>query len=152
MIQEFGDSTQVRPDVQTLIAFIVTLQLRVTVGSIRNSWNVFFKKLFIQLLNHLLVDNIGHVSLLVRHHIIYFVINLSILREAPRRLALHLFGHCPNSDYTPPPPPHSNGHSGALFFRTDLSKFAKSPFWRYISAQSILASLNTLLNTSKCPF
>ena len=102
MIQEFGDSTQVRPDVQTLIAFIVTLQLRVTVGSIRNSWNVFFKKLFIQLLNHLLVDNIGHVSLLVRHHIIYFVINLSILREAPRRLALHLFGHCPNSDYTPP--------------------------------------------------
>lgn len=29
MIQEFGDSTQVRPDVQTLIAFIVTLQLRV---------------------------------------------------------------------------------------------------------------------------
>ena len=37
MIQEFGDSTQVRPDVQTLIAFIVTLQLRVTVGSIRNS-------------------------------------------------------------------------------------------------------------------
>ena len=86
----------------------------------------FFKKLFIQLLNHLLVDNIGHVSLLVRHHIIYFVINLSILREAPRRLALHLFGHCPNSDYTPPP--HPNGHSGALFFGADLSKFAKLPF------------------------
>ena len=47
------------------------------------------------------------------------------LREAPIRLAAPLFGHCPNSDYTPP---HSNGHSGALFFRADLSKFAKSPF------------------------
>ena len=69
------------------------------------------------------------------------------LREAPLRLASPLFGHCPNSDCNPPPP-----HSGALFFRADLSKFAKSPFWRYISAQSILASLNTLLNTSKCPF
>ena len=31
-----------------------------------------------------------------------------------------LFGHCPNSDCTPPL--HSNGHSGALYFRTDLSK------------------------------
>ena len=72
------------------------------------------------------------------------------IREAPLNLASPLFGHCPNSDYTPPP--HSNGRSGALFFRADLSKFAKSPFWRYISAQSILASLNTLLNTSKCPF
>ena len=38
MIQEFGDSTQVRPDVQTLIAFIVTLQLRVTVGSIHKGF------------------------------------------------------------------------------------------------------------------
>ena len=47
------------------------------------------------------------------------------LREAPVRLVAPLFGHCPNSDYTPP---HSNGHSGALFFRADLSKFAKSPF------------------------
>ena len=39
MIQEFGESThsEVGPDVQTLIAFIVTLQLRVTGGSIRNS-------------------------------------------------------------------------------------------------------------------
>ena len=26
-------------------------------------------------------------------------------REAPLRLAAPLFGHCPNSDYTPPPPP-----------------------------------------------
>ena len=25
------------------------------------------------------------------------------LREAPLRLASPLFGHCPNSDYTPPP-------------------------------------------------
>ena len=28
---------------------------------------------------------------------------------------------------------HSNWHSGAQFFRADLSKFFKSPFWRYIS-------------------
>ena len=50
----------------------------------------------------------------------------SHIREAPIQLAAPLFGHCPNSNYTPPP--HSNGHSGALFFRADLSKFAKSPF------------------------
>ena len=39
------------------------------------------------------------------------------IREAPERLAspVCVFGH-------------SNGHSGALFFRADLSKFAKSPF------------------------
>ena len=65
-----------------------------------------------------------------RVRIMYFNV-----REAPLKLASPLFGH-----------------SGALFFRADLSKFAKSPFWRYISAQSILATLNTLLNTSKCPF
>ena len=27
-----------------------------------------------------------------------------------------------------PPPPHSTGHSGALYFRTNLSNFVKSPF------------------------
>ena len=34
-------------------------------------------------------------------------------REDPFRLTPPTFGHCPNSD---PPPPHSTGHSGALFF------------------------------------
>ena len=42
------------------------------------------------------------------------------------KLLTKAFGHCPNSDCTPPP--HSNGHSGAHFSRADLSKFAKSPF------------------------
>ena len=37
------------------------------------------------------------------------------VREAPFNKSPPLFGHCPNSNYTPPP--HSNGHSGALFFR-----------------------------------
>ena len=41
-------------------------------------------------------------------------------REAPLRKMQGPFGHCPNSDCTPPL--HSNGHSGALYFRTDLSK------------------------------
>ena len=27
-----------------------------------------------------------------------------------------------------PPPPHSTGHSGALYFQTNLSNFVKSPF------------------------
>ena len=51
---------------------------------------------------------------------------IRVVREAPLHLASPLFGHCPYSDYTPPP--HSNGHSGALFSRADLRKFAKSPF------------------------
>ena len=49
-------------------------------------------------------------------------------------------------------PPHSNGHSGPLYLWTNLSKFVKSPFWRYISATKHPGSLNTLLNKSKCPF
>ena len=64
-----------------------------------------------------------------KHHLLMDVAPwdwVSGVREAPIGLAAPLFGHCPNSDY--PPPPHSNGHSGALFFRADLSKFAKSPF------------------------
>ena len=36
-----------------------------------------------------------------------------MVREDPFRLVPPLCGHCPNSNYTPPP--HSNGHSGALF-------------------------------------
>ena len=36
------------------------------------------------------------------------------LGEDPFRLTPPTFGHCPNSDWTPPP--HSTGHSGALFF------------------------------------
>ena len=47
---------------------------------------------------------------------------LCMLREAPLRKTQGLFGHCPNSDCPPPPPLHSNGHCGALYFRTDLSK------------------------------
>ena len=35
------------------------------------------------------------------------------IREAPFNLLTPPCGHCPNSIYTPPP--HSNGHSGALF-------------------------------------
>ena len=44
------------------------------------------------------------------------------VREAPFHKMPPLFGHCPNSNYTPPPP-HSNGHSGALFFRRDFTIF-----------------------------
>ena len=35
------------------------------------------------------------------------------VREDPFALTPPTFGHCPNSDWTPPP--HSTGHSGALF-------------------------------------
>ena len=35
------------------------------------------------------------------------------IREAPPKIAQKAFGHCPYSFCTPPP--HSNGHSGALF-------------------------------------
>ena len=43
------------------------------------------------------------------------------VREAPFNLSPPPCGHCPNSNYTPPP--HSNGHSGALFFRRDFTIF-----------------------------
>ena len=49
-----------------------------------------------------------------------------IIREAPTKKVPLLFGHCPNCDC--PPPPHSTGHSGALYFQTNLSNFVKSPF------------------------
>ena len=49
------------------------------------------------------------------------------LREAPSKMSALLFGHCPKCDCTTPP--HSIGHSGALYFRTNLSNFVKSPFW-----------------------
>ena len=52
---------------------------------------------------------------------------LQSLREAPTKKVPLLFGHCPNCDCTPPP--HSTGHSGALYFQTNLSNFVKSPFW-----------------------
>ena len=48
------------------------------------------------------------------------------LREAPFNKSPPLFGHCPNSIYTPPP--HSNGHSGALFFRRDFTILPFLPF------------------------
>ena len=52
----------------------------------------------------------------------------SSLREAPFNLSPPLCGHCPNSNY--PPPPHSNGHSGALFFRRDFTIFY--PFYHFL--------------------
>ena len=48
------------------------------------------------------------------------------LREAPPKLSPGSKGHCPNSDCTPPPL-RSTGHSGALYFQTELSNFVKSP-------------------------
>ena len=52
--------------------------------------------------------------------------SLSTLREAPLEKSTDLFGHCPNSDCTPPTLRQTVtlGH----FFRTDLSNFVKSPF------------------------
>ena len=55
-----------------------------------------------------------------------FVFQFGFLREAPTKKVPLLFGHCPKCDCTPPP--HSTGHSGALYFRTNLSNFVKSPF------------------------
>ena len=49
------------------------------------------------------------------------------IREAPFNKSPPLFGHCPNSIYTPPP--HSNGHSGALFFRRDFTILPFLPFF-----------------------
>ena len=46
----------------------------------------------------------------------------TLLREGPFELTRSTFGHCPNSDLTPPP------HSGAEL--GNLRKFAKLPFWR----------------------
>ena len=95
--------------------------------------------------------SLGQTSLYYsKHYQIGKQISKNTFREAPPNIASPLFGHCPNSDCTPPPA--LKRALWGTFFRADLSKFAKSPFWRYISAQSILASLNTLFNTSKCPF
>ena len=38
---------------------------------------------------------------------------IKIGKGSPFLISAHFFGHCPNSNYSPPP--HSNGHSGALF-------------------------------------
>ena len=55
--------------------------------------------------------------------------------EAPPNSLHPLFGHCPNSDRTLPSPPlHSNGHSGALYFRADLSKCHLNSNFHCISA------------------
>ena len=49
----------------------------------------------------------------------YVLVAGKVVREAPFNEAPPLFGHCPNSNYTPhtpaPPRPHANGHSEALF-------------------------------------
>ena len=55
---------------------------------------------------------------------IVLIFNLQ-LREAPPKLSPGSKGHCPNSDCPPPPLP-SSGHSGALYFRTEMSNFVKS--------------------------
>ena len=47
-------------------------------------------------------------------------------REAPFNLSPPLFGHCPNSNYTPPALKRA---LWGTFFRADLSNFVKSPFW-----------------------
>ena len=51
-----------------------------------------------------------------------------IFRKTPVNKVPPLFGHCPNSNYTPPSP-HSNGHSGALFFRRDFTILPLLPFF-----------------------
>ena len=53
-------------------------------------------------------------------------------REAPLKQRSPLIGHCANSDCFPL---HSNGHSGALYFRTDLSN-CHLPFELQTSDQS----------------
>ena len=49
------------------------------------------------------------------------------VREAPFNLSPPLCGHCPNSNYTPPP--HSNGHPWALFFMRDFTFLPFLPFF-----------------------
>ena len=61
------------------------------------------------------------------------------LREDPFQMSSPTFGFCPNSNWTPP---HAQP-----FFRTNL-KFVRS--FLHSCHQSILASLNTFLYTSKC--
>ena len=50
----------------------------------------------------------------ILHFILLVIVTvIVIVREAPLKFMLGAFGHCPFSFCTPPP--HSNGHSGALF-------------------------------------
>ena len=56
--------------------------------------------------------------------------NVAWLREAPLRKMQGLFGHCPNSDCTPPPPSLKR----ALYFRTNLSKCHLNVNFHCISA------------------
>ena len=69
-----------------------------------------------------------------------------LFREAPLKNMQPLFGHCPNSDSTPP----------LALKRALWGTFFPGRFEQIcqitVLTQSILASLNTLLNTSKCPF
>ena len=41
---------------------------------------------------------------------------LGAFREAPLKITRWLFGHCPNSDCTPPPPPTQTGTLGHFIF------------------------------------
>merc|ERR1712110_951339 len=65
------------------------------------------------------------------------------IREAPFNLSPPLFGHCPNSNCTPPP--HSNGHSGALFFRRDFTIFYH--FYYFLPFLPFF----TIFSLNKCP-
>ena len=55
-----------------------------------------------------------------------------------------IFGHCPNCNY-PPSPPHSNRHSGALFFWRDFTIFYH--FYHFLP----FLPLFTIFSLNKCP-
>ena len=65
------------------------------------------------------------------------------VREAPFYLSPPLFGHCPNSNYTPPP--HSNGHSGHFFSGAIL------PFFTIFTIFYPFYHFFTIFSLNKCP-
>ena len=69
------------------------------------------------------------------------------VREAPLKMLSPLFGHCPNSDCTPPPP--SKGHSGALFSGPISATLSNHHFEGMWVPQRILASLKSIVNKRK---
>ena len=76
-------------------------------------------------------------------------LRVTLVREAPVWKLSGLFGHCPNSDCTPPL--HSNGHSGALYFRTDLSKCHLNFNFHCISAPNHPGKGSDPLNQANAP-
>ena len=67
-----------------------------------------------------------------KRHSFEMVNIIQVVREAPFNKSPPVFGHCPNSNY--PPPPALKRALWGTFFRPDLSDFVKSPFWGYVSA------------------